>query len=155
VVPKTWQFLSQSAARGFRIRGTIGGAVPTRRTPGTEPGAPDEGNNELMAVKEVEVRLRVPNMKVRALDENGYPIDHSSMRFRKMIELPAIPKSGEMLELTTSSGRTLPAKVLRSDWHEQKGMFVVACQYANRSITAEEYGALVSDPEWVLKHLLE
>jgi hypothetical protein len=108
-----------------------------------------------MAVKEVEVRLRVPNMKVRALDENGYPIDHSSMRFRKMIELPAIPKSGEMLELTTSSGRTLPAKVLRSDWHEQKGMFVVACQYANRSITAEEYGALVADPDWVLKHLLE
>jgi hypothetical protein len=105
--------------------------------------------------REVEVRLRVPNMKARALDENGYPIDHSSMRFRKMIEVPAIPKSGEMLELTTSSGRTLPARVLRSDWHEQKGMFVVACQYANRSITAEEYGALVADPAWVLKHLLE
>ena len=34
----------------------------------------------------VEVRLRVPNMKVRALDENGYPIDHASMRFRKVIE---------------------------------------------------------------------
>ncbi len=105
--------------------------------------------------REVEVRLRVPNMKVRALDENGYPIDHSSMRFRKMIEVLAIPKAGEMLELSTQSGRTIQARVLRSDWHEQKGMFVVACQYNNRSITAEEYGALVADPDWVLKHLLE
>ncbi len=104
---------------------------------------------------EVEVRLRVPNMKARALDENGYPIDHSQMRFRKMIEVPAIPKAGDLLELTTSSGRTVQAKVSRSDWHEQKGMFVVACQYVNRSITAEEYGALASDPDWVLKHLLE
>ena len=55
--------------------------------------------------KQVEVRLRVPNMKVRALDENGYPIDHSSVRFRKVIEVPAIPKAEEPLELTTSSGR--------------------------------------------------
>jgi hypothetical protein len=53
----------------------------------------------------VEVRLRVPNMKVRALDENGYPIDHASMRFRKVIEVPKIPKPDEMLDLSTSSGR--------------------------------------------------
>jgi hypothetical protein len=105
--------------------------------------------------KAVEVRLRVPNMKVRALDENGYPIDHSSMRFRKVIEVPSIPKPDDMLELTTSSGRTLQAKVVRADWNEERGMFVLSSQYANRSITAEEYSALVTDPEWVLKHLLE
>lgn len=105
--------------------------------------------------KAVEVRLRVPNMKVRALDENGYPIDHSSMRFRKVIEVPTIPKPDDMLELTTSSGRTLQAKVVRADWNEDRGMFVLSSQYANRSITAEEYSALVTDPEWVLKHLLE
>ena len=35
------------------------------------------------------------------------------------------------------------------------GLFVLSCQYANRSITAEEYGALASDPGWQLKHLLE
>jgi hypothetical protein len=94
----------------------------------------------------VEVRLRVPNMKVRALDENGYPIDHSSMRF---------PKPEEMLELTTQSGRVLQAKVVRADWNEDRGLFVLSCQYVNRSITAEEYGALASDPDWQLKHLLE
>jgi len=103
----------------------------------------------------VEVRLRVPNMKNRVLDENGYPIDHASMRFRKVIEVPKIPKAEDTLELGTRSGRTLVAKVVRSDWNEDRGMFVLSCQYANRSITAEEYGALAEDPEWTLKHLLD
>ena len=103
----------------------------------------------------VEVRLRVPNMKVRALDENGYPIDHSSMRFRKVVDVPKIPKPEEMLDLTTQSGRVLQAKVVRADWNEDRGLFVLSCQYVNRSITAEEYGALASDPDWQLKHLLE
>jgi hypothetical protein len=103
----------------------------------------------------VEVRLRVPNMKTRALDENGYPIDHASMRFRKVIEVAKIPKPDEMLDLSTSSGKTLQARVVRADWNEGLGLFVLSCQYANRSITAEEYGALASDPGWQLKHLLD
>jgi hypothetical protein len=104
---------------------------------------------------EVEVRLRVPNMKVRALDENGYPIDHSAVRFRKVIELTEVPKPEQPLELTTSSGRVIAARVVRSDWNETLGTFVIACQYANRSITADEYAALADDPAWVLKHLLD
>ena len=103
----------------------------------------------------VEVRLRVPNMKVRVLDENGYPIDHSSMRFRKVVDVPKIPKPEQMLELTTQSGRVLQAKVVRADWNDDRGLFVLSCQYVNRSITAEEYAALASDPDWQLKHLLE
>ncbi len=86
--------------------------------------------------REVEVSLRVPNMKVRALDENGYPIDHANVRFRKMIQVPSIPKPDETLELTTRSGRTLPARVVRADWHESRELFVLSCQYAERSITA-------------------
>jgi hypothetical protein len=104
---------------------------------------------------QVEVRLRVPNMKVRALDENGYPVDHASMRFRKAIDVEKIPKPEEELSLTTSSGRVLAARVVRSDWNESLGRFIVSCQYANRSITVEEYEALKQDPEWQLKHLLE
>jgi hypothetical protein len=103
----------------------------------------------------VEVRLRVPNMKVRALDEKGYPIDHSAMRFRKVIQVSKIPKAEETLDLTTSSGRVLQARVVRADWNEDQGLFVLSCQYVNRSITAEEYGALATDSEWQLKHLLE
>lgn len=94
-------------------------------------------------------------MKVRVLDESGYPIDHSSMRFRKVIEVPKLPKPEESLELTTNSGKVLPAKVVRADWNEGLGLFVLSCQYANRSITPEEYGALAEDPDWQLKHLLE
>lgn len=94
-------------------------------------------------------------MKNRVLDENGYPIDHASMRFRKVISVPKVPKPEEMLDLATTSGRTLQARVVRSDWNEDRGLFVVSCQYANRSITAEEYGALTDDPDWQLKHLLE
>jgi hypothetical protein len=103
----------------------------------------------------VEIRLRVPNMKVRVLDETGYPIDHSAMRFRKVIDVERIPKAEQPIELTTSSGRTIQARVVRADWNEARGMFLVSCQYANRSINPEEYAALADDPEWELKHLLE
>jgi hypothetical protein len=103
--------------------------------------------------QQAEVSLRVPNMKVRALDENGYPIDHSMVRFKKLIEVAKIPKADEMLQLTLSSGTTLPARVVRTDWNEGRGMFVLSCQYANRSITPEEYAALTNDPEWEMKPL--
>jgi hypothetical protein len=102
-----------------------------------------------------EIRLRVPNMKVRALDQNGYPIDHSSMRFRKVIEIPRMPRAGDVLELTTSSGRTLQATVARSELDEARSLFVLSCQYSERSITPDDYAALANDPEWELKHLLE
>jgi hypothetical protein len=102
----------------------------------------------------VEVSLRVPNMKVRALDENGYPIDHSAVRFKRLVSVEVIPKPGDPLLLTTLSGRTLESTVVRSDWHEDKALFVVACQYANRSISAEDYGALVNDPDWEMKPLI-
>ena len=103
---------------------------------------------------DVEVSLRIPNMKVRALDENGYPIDHSAVRFKKMITVPSVPKPGESLQLVTRSGKPFEAKVVRSDWEEERGLFVVSCQYANRSITADEHGALITDPDWQMKPLI-
>ena len=104
--------------------------------------------------REVEIRLRVPNMKVRALDENGYPIDHSAVRFRKVIVVPAIPKAGDALDLTTQSGAIVKSAVVRADWDEGTSRFVVACQYVNRSISPDEYAALASDPEWKLTPLI-
>ena len=41
-----------------------------------------------------EVRLRVPNMKDRAKDAQGFPIDHSEMRFSQDHRNPVIPASG-------------------------------------------------------------
>jgi hypothetical protein len=103
---------------------------------------------------EVEVSLRVPNMKVPALDENGYPIDNSAVRFRKRVTVPSIPKPGEPLQLTTRDGRAFESKVVRADWHEAKGLFVLSCQYGSRSIAPEEYNALVNDPEWEMRPLV-
>ena len=103
--------------------------------------------------KQIELNLRIPNMKVRALDENGYPIDHSTIRFKKVVDVPAIPKPGDILPFQASD-KTLRATVVRADWNDDRGMFVVACQYANRSITAEEHAALIGDPEWRVTPLI-
>ena len=102
-----------------------------------------------------EVRLRVPNMKVRALDPKGDPIDHGSMRFRRVIEILQFPRVGHVLELPTSSGRTLQANVTHVELDEPRGLFQLSCQYANRSIAPDDYAALSNDPDWQLKHLLE
>ena len=102
-----------------------------------------------------EVRLRVPNMKERVKNADGYPIDHSEMRFRKIIEIPAFPRQGDRLQLETRSGRVLPATVTRADLDESRSLFVLACQYGNRVITRDDYDALATDPDWQLRHLLE
>ena len=93
-----------------------------------------------------EVRLRVPNMKNRVKNAEGYPIDHSEMRFRKVVEIPTFPRVGEMLSLETRSGRILQASIGRVDLDEARQLFVLSCQYAARIITPEDYGALADDP---------
>jgi hypothetical protein len=100
----------------------------------------------------VEVRLRVPNMKERARDQNGYPIDHQEMRFRRVVDVPALPKANDALELETRSGLIISAVVVRTDWSDER--VIVSCQFARSRITRDEYDALASDPEWELKHLL-
>lgn len=102
-----------------------------------------------------EVRLRVPNMKDRVKNAEGYPINHGEMRFRRIIEVPAIPHEGDRLELTTRSGRVLHASVTRAETDEERQLFVLACQYDRRTITKDEYDALATDPDWQLKHLLD
>lgn len=94
-------------------------------------------------------------MKDRVKNAEGYPIDHSEMRFRKIIEIPKFPHPGDRLELTTRSGRVLHASVVRADLDEQRELFVLACQYAERAITRDDYDALATDPDWTLNHLLE
>jgi hypothetical protein len=95
-------------------------------------------------------------MKVRALDHNGYPIDHAQMRFRKVIEIPRFPRVGDLLELAvTAAGRSLRATVVHVELDEPRSLFVLSCQYADKSISPEDYGTLANDPEWQLKHLLD
>jgi hypothetical protein len=103
--------------------------------------------------KEIEVNLRIPNMKVRTLDENGYPSDHSTIRFKKVVQVPAIPKVGQFLQLSASE-KTLQASVVGVVWSDDRGMFVVACQYAKRSIPADDHSALTRDPDWRMTPLI-
>jgi hypothetical protein len=102
----------------------------------------------------IEISLRIPNTKQRRLGPDGYPVDHASVRFRKPLPVETIPKAGETLMLPTASGTALQATVVQADWHTEKGMFVVACRYAPRSISPDEYEALMNDPEWVMTPLL-
>jgi hypothetical protein len=103
--------------------------------------------------KLIEVNLRIPNMKVRTLDENGYPIDHSTIRFKRVVQVPEIPKVGQFLQLSASE-KTLQASVVGVVWSDDIGMFVVACRYANRSIPADDHSALTRDPDWRMTPLI-
>jgi hypothetical protein len=104
---------------------------------------------------QAEIRLRVPNMKARAMDPKGNPIDHHSMRFRRVIEIPRFPHVGDTVDLPTSAGLTLQATVVHAELDEPRTLFVLSCRFAGKSISADDYAALSNDPEWELKHLLE
>ena len=103
----------------------------------------------------VEINLRIPSLRVaRAGKEGLETITNSDVRFSKQVELAAIPKTGDVLRMTVSSGGTFDCDVVMSDWHQDKNMFVIACRYSKRSITAAEYQALMSSSDWQVKALL-
>ena len=103
----------------------------------------------------VEISLRIPSLRVRR-DGKDEPetIANSDVRFSKQVELEAVPKPGEMLSMVVGSGDTFDCEVVRSDWHDEKNMFVVACRYAKRSISAADYQALMNSPDWQVRALL-
>ena len=104
---------------------------------------------------EVEVNLAIPRVREPVKDEKGYPIDNGSVRFTKMLGVQTVPKAGALLQLTTSAGHEFLGTVTRADWHEERALFVVSCNYSARSIPADQCAALFSDAEWKLKQLLE
>ncbi len=103
---------------------------------------------------EVEVNLRLPNVSVRAPDEPARVISNIGSRFITVIQMPALPKLGDRLELSTRGGYAFEAVVKRVDWHDDKNRFVVACQFAKRSMRLEEYESVRADPEWTMRPLV-
>lgn len=81
-------------------------------------------------------------------------VANSDVRFSKQVELDAIPKAGDVLHMAVSSGWTFDCDVVRCNWHQEKNMFVVACRYSKRSISAAEYQALIDSSDWQAKALL-
>jgi hypothetical protein len=103
----------------------------------------------------VEISLRIPSLRVRKEgQENPETISNSEIRFIKHVELETIPKAGVMLEMSMSAGPSFQCEVVRSDWHETKNCFVIACRYSKRSITPVEYQALTESSDWILTPLL-
>ena len=103
----------------------------------------------------VEISLRIPSLRVRREGKDDpETLTNSDVRFLKRIELETIPKPGETLKMTVSSGGTFECEVVRNDWLNDKNMFVVACRYSKRSITPAEYDALMASSDWQVKPLL-
>ena len=50
--------------------------------------------------------------------------------------------------MVVSSGGSFQCEVVRSDWHDEKNMFVTACRYSKRSISGSGYEALLNAPDW-------
>ena len=103
---------------------------------------------------QIEVNLRIPVVKEPRKNADGYPINSADVRFLRGIDVPALPKPGDILPVATRGGPSLDCEVQRLDWSESKERFIVSCKYAKRSIPADEYNALFDDPDWTMKPLL-
>jgi hypothetical protein len=103
---------------------------------------------------EVEINLQIPSVKDPIKGPDGWPVNNADIRLLKRIEIARLPKVGDQIELTARPDFAFQASVTRSDWHEEKEMFVVACRYSLRSIPRPEYLALMADAEWTRKPLL-
>ena len=103
----------------------------------------------------VEISLRIPSLRVRREDTDALEtINNSDVRFCKRIELASIPKAGVMLTMETSAGDSFECEVIRSDWHHDKNMFVIACRYSKRSVTPADYHSLMNSSDWQVRALI-
>jgi hypothetical protein len=103
----------------------------------------------------VEISLRIPSLRVRREGKEApETIANSDVRFGKRVELEAIPKPGDVLTMTVGSGGAFQCEVVRSDWQDDKNMFVIMCRYAKRSISAADYQALMDSSDWQVRALL-
>lgn len=104
----------------------------------------------------LEISLRIPSLRVRGREgkEGGETIANSDVRFIKHVELDKVPKAGDVLTMVVGSGGSFQCEVVRSDWHDDKNMFVTACRYSKRSISEAEYQALLDAPDWQMRPLL-
>ena len=101
----------------------------------------------------VEISLRIPSLRVQR-EEKTETISNSDVRFVKHVELDSIPKAGVMLVMSMSGGEPFECEVVRSDWIDDKNLFVVTCRYAKRSISPASYQALLDSSDWAVRPLL-
>ena len=103
---------------------------------------------------EIEINLRIPAVKDPLKDAAGWPINNADVRFTRRVETRTLPKSGDLVDLMILPDHAFQANVTRTDWNEEKSMFVVSCKYSKVSIPRPQYLALMADQEWTMKPLL-
>ena len=102
----------------------------------------------------IEISLKIPSLRVRREGQEPETIVNSDFRFTRLVELPGVPKSGDVLTLAVDSTGSLECEVVSSIWHDAKNMFVTACKYSKRSITEADYRALMNAPDWQVRALM-
>ena len=103
----------------------------------------------------IEISLKIPSLRIR--DEAKDALDtivNTDVRFAKRVQLDVVPKPGDVLSMTVGPSGSFQCTVTRTDWRDDKNMFVTACQYAKRSMLKADYQALVDDEAWQMRDLL-
>jgi hypothetical protein len=103
----------------------------------------------------VEVRLKIPSLRAqREGTDSPSKIANDDVRFVKQVSLEGIPQAGDVLTMTIGSAATFQCQVVRSEWHDDRNMFVIACRYAKRTISEAEYRGLMEAPDWRVSAIL-
>jgi hypothetical protein len=103
----------------------------------------------------VEISLRIPSLRSqREGAESPGTIANNDVRFIKHVDFEALPHQGDVLTMTVGEAGTFKCEVVRSEWQNDKNMFVMACKYAKRSISEAEYRALMDAPDWQVRAIL-
>ena len=102
---------------------------------------------------QLEVNLKIPRVTLRPADGPVQVIDNSAIRYTKLIHVPAVPKAGQVLQVAAGPFQMFDCSVTRADWNDERELFIVSCSYAKRSMSAEEYDALINDTDWKSKPL--
>ena len=116
---------------------------------------PRVNDNETIVPHTVEISLRIPSLRVHKEGTDvAETIANGDVRFSTHVVLESVPKPGTILSLPVASTQPFECEVVRSDWHDDKNSFVVACRYAKRSISHADYQALMNAPEWHVRTLI-
>lgn len=102
------------------------------------------------------INLKIPSLTLKG-DGTGEPkrLDNSGIRFLKAVEVEALPKVGDQLDMTVVGFQApFGCRVTRSDWDDRENLFVVSCSYARTSISEPLYRALAESPDWTGRSLV-
>ena len=103
----------------------------------------------------VEINLRLPSLRIKGqAGEEARTVVNSDVRFTKDVELQTIPKPGDILTMSADAAMEFPCEVVQANWDDGKNRFVVACRYARRSVSAEDYHIIANARDWATKPLL-